>query len=117
MTARSSTPGDRDWMPAPPEIEHAPEIALLAVLHRTLDVAVYALLAAHPCLTDLEPPFRLLHLPDVQAADTVLARAHRLRDALDHYRRAIAARYAEAASHLPPVTDPCDPGSSDDIPF
>jgi hypothetical protein len=114
MTARA--PGDHDWMPAPPEIEHAPEIAVLAVLRRTLDLAVYALLASHPCLSDLEPSYHLQH-PEVRAADLVLARAHRLRDALDHYRAAIAALYARTAAKTPPASDPGDSGGADDIPF
>lgn len=109
-------PGDRDWMPAPPEIEHAPEIALLAVLQRTLDVAVYALLASHPCLTDPELSFHLQH-PEVRAADNVLAHAHRLRDALDRYRAAIAALYASTTEEHPPAHDPGDRDGADDIPF
>lgn len=109
-------PGDRDWLPAPPEIEYAPEIALLAVLHRTLDVAVYALLASHPCLTDLELSYHL-DQPEVRAADAVIAQAHRLRAALDHYRAEIAALYARVVDQHPPASDPDDPGTADDIPF
>ncbi len=113
-------PRDADWLPTPPEIEQAPEIALLSVLQRTLDVTVYALLAIHPYLTADEPCYRHLDLPEINAADAVLAHAHRLRDALDRYRRAIAELYARSTrdeADPPGAEDPDGHGGSDDIPF
>jgi hypothetical protein len=99
------------WSPSPPEIDRAPEVALLAVLDHALDVAMAAVVAAHPNLVDDEPFYRQLHRPEVKAADAILTRAARLRDALDRYRRAIAAPHT-SASHEP------DPhGGADDIPF
>jgi hypothetical protein len=112
-------PRDPDWRPTPPEIEHAPEIALLSVLQRTLETSVYAILASHPYLAD-EPGYRQLHLPEVKAADAVLAHAHRPRDALDRYRRAIAELYARSTrdeADPPGAEDPNGHGGSDDIPF
>ncbi len=49
-------PPDLDWLPRPPELERDPELALLAVLHITLEALVFALLAAHPRLATHDPP-------------------------------------------------------------
>jgi hypothetical protein len=96
-----------DWRPTPPEIDRAPEVALLAVLDHGLDVAAAALVAAHPNLLDDDPFYRRLDRPTTKAADIILTRVRRLREALHRYRRALAA---------PPSADhhtPADP----DIPF
>jgi hypothetical protein len=111
MRARPSPPSGDDWRPAPPEIEHAPEVALLAVIDHALDILAAAVVAAHPNLTDDEPFYRQLHRPEVKAADAILTHARRLRVALGRYRRAIAALHAET------VSDQSSPGSSDEIPF
>jgi hypothetical protein len=100
-----------DWRPSPPEIDRAPEVALLAVLDLALDVAMAAVVAAHPNLVDDEPFYRQLHRPEMKAADAILTRAGRLRDALDRYRRALAALRAGADR------EPKPPGDPDDIPF
>jgi hypothetical protein len=97
-----------DWRPTPPEVERAPEVALLAVLDRALDATVAAIIAAHPNLADGEPYYRRLDRPEARAADAILARAARLRDALHRYRRVLA-RLEDAESSTP--------GDANDIPF
>lgn len=99
------------WQPTPPEIGRAPEVALLAVLDHALDVAAAAIVAAHPNILDDEPFYRRLDRPEMKAADQILTRARRLRDALDRYRCAIAALHANA-DHEPEPS-----GSPDDLPF
>lgn len=100
-----------DWQPTPPEIDRAPEVALLAVLDHALDVVATAIVAAHPNLLDDEPFYRHLDRPELKAADAILTRARRLRDALHRYRRVIAALHASAE------TTPEAPGGLDEIPF
>lgn len=97
------------WSPTPPEIDRAPEVALLAALDHVLDVTMAAVVAAHPNLADDEPFYRQLHRPEVKAADAILTRAARLRDALDRYRRALAELHARGDQEPDPA--------SDDIPF
>jgi hypothetical protein len=99
------------WWPTPPEIERAPEVALLAALDHALDIAAAAVVAAHPNLLDDEPAYRHLDRPEMKAADAILTRARRLRDALDRYRRAIALLHA----NVDPEREP--PGGLDSIPF
>jgi hypothetical protein len=99
------------WQPTPPEIDRAPEIALLAVLDHALDTAAAAVIAAHPNILDDEPLYRRLDRPEMKAADAILTRARRLRDALDQYRRAIAALHSNADPGWEP------PGGPDSIPF
>lgn len=100
-----------DWQPTPPEIDRAPEVALLAVLDHVLDVVAAAIVAAHPNLLDDEPFYRRLDRPEIKAADAILTRARRLRDALDRYRRVIAALHASAGAEPEPS------GGRDEIPF
>jgi hypothetical protein len=76
--------------PTPPEIADVPELAILAALEHTLDLALYALLAAHPQLSDPECPDRLRDpSPARAAADRIVTAAHSLARALDAYRRAV----------------------------
>jgi len=118
VTTRPPSRTYADWRPTPPQIELAPEIALLSVLDRVLDVAVYTLLAVHPYLAADDLLYRQLHLPEVQAADHILAHAHRLRAALGCYRHAVVALYESAARDAdpPPALDPLD-DSDDHFPF
>jgi hypothetical protein len=111
MRARPLPPSGDDWRPTPPEIDHAPELALLAVLDHALDILAAAVVAAHPNLTDDEPFYRQLHRPEVKAADVILTHARRLRVALGRYRRAIAELHAET------VNEQDSPGGLDEIPF
>lgn len=95
-----------EWRPTPPEIDHAPEVALLAVLDHALDIAAAAVVAAHPNLLDDEPFYRQLGRPEMKAADAILTRARRLRDALNRYRRAVAALRASTDREPDPTDDP-----------
>jgi len=90
-------PGDRRGLsrrpPKPPEIARSPELAVLAALDAALLVTDYALLAEHPDLWDQDrPPW--CPPPDLPAriADTIIDLAHRLRDTLACYRRALEKR-------------------------
>jgi hypothetical protein len=79
------------WPPTVPEIAAAPELAALAALVAVLDLALDALLAAHPDLDDDDrPPWRPPPSA-VPAAARLVDRAVALRRALDRYRRAITA--------------------------
>ena len=76
-----------DWLPSPEELDQAPQLALLAVLDRSLEIAAYAVLVAHPELSDPEPP-PYWRPPDrsANAAESLLRVAARLRRALSLYR-------------------------------
>jgi hypothetical protein len=91
-----------DWWPRPPELEGAPELAVLAVAHATVEILLAALLAANPHLAADGPP---LPYAELQAARRIIDTAARLRRDIDAYRAAIAAIVAPA------------PAGGDDIPF
>jgi hypothetical protein len=86
-------PPDLDWLPRPPALAQNPELAMLAVLHTTLETLVLALVAFYPQLAFPDP------LPDRET----LA-AHRLRVNVWHFQHRLT-RYCRdlAARRAPPV--------------
>lgn len=93
---------DRDWWPRPPEIDAAPELAVLAATRAVVEITVAALLAANFELTagDDSP------LPiSAAAARRIIDDVARLRRSIDAYRDILAA--------LAAVDEP----GGDDIPF
>lgn len=86
-------PLDLDWLPRPPALAQNPELAMLAVLHTTLETLVLALVAFYPGLAVPDPP------PDRET----LA-AHRLRVGVWHFQHRLT-RYCRdlAARRAPPV--------------
>lgn len=99
----SPTPG---WLPMPPELDQAPVLGVLAVVAAALDVAVMALLAAHPDLADIDRPGWRPCSAGFAAAHTIIRLADRMRRLIDTYRRAVLPP--------PPQTSAAD---ADDIPF
>ena len=100
---------DLEWWPRPPELDAAPELAVLATLRASVQILTSALLSAHPHLAgdfDWSQP----HDDDVRAAYRVFVRADHLRKAIDHYRDIIA------IARLIPDHDDFGP-IADDIPF
>ena len=94
-------PPDLDWLPPPPALSQNPELAMLAVLHTTLEALVLSLVAFYPQLAFPEPP------PDRES----LA-AYRLRVGVWHFQHRIT-RYCRdlAARRTPPIR------GNDDEPF
>lgn len=88
---------------SPPQLVHAPELAVLGVLEVALDVSVSALFAEHPTLVELG---ELSEPASLQRARRVLASVHSLRRALQRYRTAVLAAMSA-------VRDEDD----DDLPF
>jgi hypothetical protein len=86
-------PPDLDWLPPPPALAQNPELAMLAVLHTTLEALVLALVAFYPHLALPEPP------PDRETRA-----AHRLRADIWHFQHRLT-RYCRdlAARCAPPV--------------
>jgi len=82
-----------DWLPRPRALAQNPELAMLAVLHTTLETLVRALVAFYPHLAFPDPP------PDRES----LA-AYRLRVGVWHFQRRLT-RYCRdlAARCAPPV--------------
>jgi hypothetical protein len=91
-------PPDLDWLPRPPALQQSPELALLAVLHTTLETLVLSLVAFYPHLATLDPP------PDREtlAAHRLMVSAWHFQHRLTRYCRDLAARGA------PPVPNPDD---------
>ena len=84
---------DLDWLPRPRALAQNPELAMLAVLHTTLETLVRALVAFYPHLAFPDPP------PDRES----LA-AYRLRVGVWHFQHRLT-RYCRdlAARNAPPV--------------
>jgi hypothetical protein len=77
--------------PTPEELEEAPELAVLALLDANLEIALRALVSAHPQLADPDrPAWTLDHSPSGRAAENFLARAKGLHRTLETYRDAVA---------------------------
>ena len=71
----------------PDDLADAPELAILAVLHATLDQAVLALLAQHREISDGDD---LVGLPPAAwLADLLASAARDLQHALERYRLAV----------------------------
>ena len=80
-------PPDLDWIPRPPALERDPELALLAVLHTTLEALIFALLASHPHLATPDPPPD----PDILAAHRLMVSVWHFQARLARYCRDLAA--------------------------
>jgi len=89
--------------PLVPDLRHAPELAVLAMLHAGLRAALVALAAEHPTLADLGAPGES---PTLRQARRLVGAALALGAALDDYRRAVTA-----------ALGPRIPGPLDDLPF
>jgi hypothetical protein len=94
-------PSDLDGLPRPPALQQNPELALLAVLHTTLETLVLSLVAFYPHLATPDPP------PDREtlAAHRLMVSAWHFQHRLTRYCRDLAARCAPSA---PPVPSPDD---------
>lgn len=90
-------PPDLDWLPSPPALAQNPELAMLAVLHTTLEALVLALVAFYPQLATPDPP------PDRET----LA-AHRLRVGVWHFQHRLTRYCRDLAARCAP------PGRSND---
>jgi len=94
MTRRDPTaPRAFDPIPTPDDLVDAPELAILAALDHTLELAVSALACAHPELLDPERPY-WLGSPTRAAtiAQTLVRRTRELQRALRTYRGAVEIR-------------------------
>ena len=89
--------------PTPDDLRRDPELAILAALDHTLELAVYALVAIYPDLTDSDRP--LWHRQDAEidhAANHLVACTEPLRHAIGEFQTAIRrARQAEANEEFP----------------
>ena len=89
--------------PTPTDLRHDPELAILDALDHTLHLAVAALVAIHPELTDAEQPlWRVEASASGDAANTLVVRSEALAQAISEYRAALLrAREAEPIDALP----------------
>ena len=84
---------DLDWLPRPRALAQNPELAMLAVLHTTLETLARALVAFYPHLASPDPP------PDRES----LA-AYRLRAGVWHFQRRLTRYCRDLATRCaPPV--------------
>lgn len=81
------------------DLRHAPELAVLTLLHAGLCAALVALTAEHPTLNDLGPPGEP---PTLRQARRIVESALALGAALDDYRRAVV---AALGPRIPPLDD------------
>jgi hypothetical protein len=84
------------------DLRHAPELAVLAVLHSAVRAALVALVAEHPTLADLGGPDEP---PTLRRARRLIRCGLALGAALDGYRCAAIAAFS--------VSPPCD----NELPF
>ena len=89
--------------PTPDDLRCDPELAILAALDHTLKLAVHALVAIHPELTDPERPYWLHEGSTIgRAASHIVDRSEELKQAISEYQTAILrAREAGADEEFP----------------
>jgi len=87
----------------PDNLRRDPELAILAALDHTLQLAVYALVAIYPDLTDSDTPLWRPQDAEIdRAANHLVAATQPLRHAIREFRTAILrARKAEANEEFP----------------
>jgi hypothetical protein len=87
----ATSPPDLDWLPRPPALQQNPELAMLAVLHTTLETLVLALVAFYPQLAFPDPP------PDREtlAAHRLMVSVWHFQHRLTRYCRDLVARRAQ----------------------
>jgi hypothetical protein len=91
-----------DRTPTPDDLAHAPELAILAALDRTLDLVVRALVCAHPEIADSERPYWLRQAsPVVTAAETLVEQTADIKQTLIAYREAVEVERRDNASERP----------------
>jgi hypothetical protein len=77
-------------IPTPDDLDRAPELAILAALEHTLELAARALACAHPELRDPDSPnSHRPNPPGLAIANTLARRSRALQRALRTYRRAV----------------------------
>jgi hypothetical protein len=91
-------PPDLDGLPRSSALQQNPELAILAVLHTTLETLVLSLAAFYPQLATLEPPDDR----ETLAAHRLMVSAWHFQHRLTRYCRDLAARRA------PPAPNPDD---------
>lgn len=79
----------RGGLPTPREVVYAPELAILAVIERALDVANVALVAAQPELWPKPDRRDAVATAAAEAADRVIACGRALATAIADYRAAL----------------------------
>ena len=85
--------GHLERIPTPGDLDRAPELAILAALDLTLELATAALVCAHPELCDPERPYWISSpTRSLTLAKTLVRRAHGLQRAIRAYRRALETR-------------------------
>jgi len=87
-----------EWLPNADEIKEYPQLAILAALYATLNAAINALIAAHPCNDDELIPLRRIKLLDL--ADRVIGHASHLESAVERYRVAIEKELRHGARRI-----------------
>jgi len=98
---RRDPPASRalDRIPTPDDLADSPELAILAALDHTLELAASALACAHPELLDPERPYWLgPPTRAVTVAQTLVRRTRGLQRALRAYREAVEMRRQDEAS-------------------
>lgn len=88
----------RELLPTPRELATAPELAILAALEATIDVALIALVAAHPELQATDDAADPVSSLVASAADNVIDKAQALADAIIGYRFRVADDFGGTAS-------------------
>ena len=80
----------QDKLPAPYDLMPAPQLAIISVLQRTLEMLVLTLLAQHPDLVDHEKPYWLRDDLSVGRAEEVLSNIDELCTSLEEYRDSLS---------------------------
>lgn len=79
-----------DKLPTPYDLMSAPQLAIISVLDRTLEMLALTLLAQHPDLFDHEKPYWIRDDLSVGRAEKVLSDIDELCSSLEAYRYSLS---------------------------
>lgn len=86
--------------PSPPSLDDHPELAVLALLHETLQLAELSFIATDRNIIDDEHPFKLP--PRSRIAQAILDQSVAMQAALDAYERIVDCEDNDLTSYIPP---------------
>jgi hypothetical protein len=95
-----------DQVLSPDELEHNPELAVLAILEQVLGTADCALRSAHPNLDDSERPYWLRRSFSEEVAVYILSLGSSLSHFIRNYRAAILVDQTRAIQKPPAPAGP-----------
>ena len=91
-----------DFLPIPPDLMRNPELAILSVLLRTLDITYYSFMAEHPDMHDDTSLFEDPNPPiSIIIARNIISQISDLQNAINRYRHRLKQEHEAKYKDIP----------------